>query len=742
MLKHTLRLATEEDKQRILLWRNHPDVRKVMLTSHKITQQEHDIWWQKTVISTDRIILIFEQNGNPMGVVNFYQWDKENATAWWGFYLDNACLEQAEKTSTWIKLEQAVTHYSDKILKLHKLYCESLCFNQLAWTLHKKMGFQQCPAPQQATDTDKDVIYMVYTNQQHQPDLRPSLFILASHNTDFLAQSLIEQTRTYVQFPFKIGLVPFAQYSILLRASKQEIKNDDLAELHNPNSCLMFIERIEDFFDDISTPLTLETLESIDDKVQQYLQLVSSMSNHNANIFIADFQIQKTFPHSIENRKVGSELNQHINRWNQTIYSLQTHSNIHLLPYSDLLHRIGTSFSDKYWYLARAPFKHRAIESYGRMIIGCALAAFSRTARVLVLDLDNTLWQGVIGDDGIEGISLGGDYPGNIYQDLQSLFLALHKCGILLCICSKNNEEVALNCIQKHTQMRLRKQHFASWRINWLAKSINIASLADELNIGLEYFCFIDDNPVERAEVKSYHPKIFVPDLPSDPSQWYQFICELPEMWQQNISDADKARNELYLQRKVIKQEQSQFTNRVNFLSSLGMKLKIEPLTQQNQERTAQLFAKTNQFNTTTQRYTLGQLKEYAASPDAMVLHVKIKDKYLDQYEGIACMVITQISTKQWVIDNFVMSCRVMGRDIEQVLITEVIQQATLHNADSVIGRYVPSSKNTPVKTLYADNGFHELEAHWLYKLSSCYHNNDTANIKVEWNNSSEGEQD
>ena len=289
-----------------------------------------------------------------------------------------------------------------------------------------------------------------------------------------------------------------------------------------------------------------------------------------------------------------------------------------------------------------------------------------------MLDLDNTLWKGSIGDDGKDGISLGGDYPGNIYKDLQSLFLTLKSRGILLTICSKNTEEVALDAIETHPEMRLRANDFVSHRINWEPKSQNIHALSKELNLGLSSFCFIDDNPVERAEVRRNAPDVFVPELPEDPAEWYQYLCNLPELCVTQVNESDKRRSELYKQRVDIQNTQTEFVDRASFIKSLGMEICVEALNSDNFERTHQLFNKTNQFNTTTTRYSKEQLSEWMTTSDYEVLHVRSKDKYSKEYEGVAALVIVK-QNDNWVIDNFVMSCRVMGRDIEHVILSKLI---------------------------------------------------------------------
>ncbi|HAS8443311.1 UDP-4-amino-4,6-dideoxy-N-acetyl-beta-L-altrosamine N-acetyltransferase [Vibrio vulnificus] len=728
MTEFSIRPATEDDKWMVLDWRNHPDVRAVMLTDHIIKREEHEAWWNKTMQMQHRQILIFSSKEKPVGVITIYAWDLASATAWWGFYLDNANLEQSEKTAVWLELEQAVIRYGRDELRLHKLFCESLKTNQLAWTLHKKCGFIECDAPNNATETVKDVVYMKYEYPENKVDKRAGLYLFASHNTDFLTEHLRKESNKYDQFPYQVKKVEFGRYQI-------ELLDPSNYELNSKGSCYVFVERIEDLFSDIYTLPTEESLLKTEQRVAEYLLFIRQIATRSENrVYVADFCIQKGFPYSLEERESSSKILGLVFEWNKSLNALRTEGLIEILPYSQVIQNVGQSFANKYWYMARGPFSIQCLEAYSRSIIGTILASHSLSARALVLDLDNTLWKGIIGDDGKDGIELGGDYPGNIYKQLQSLFCALKKRGILLTICSKNTEEVALDAIESHPEMRLRKADFASYRINWNPKSQNIKELAQDLNLGVQSLCFIDDNPVERAEVRRNVPGVFVPELPEDPADWYEFICQLPELYVTQVSESDKRRAELYKKRADIQKAQSSFTDRSEFLASLKMDISVEPLNTSNFDRTYQLFNKTNQFNTTTTRYSKDQLKGWIDSDLYQVLHVRAKDKYSSEYEGIAALVIIR-EQDNWVIDNFVMSCRVMGRDIEKTILDQLIFSARKAHAGSITGRYVKSEKNMPVEHLFSNNNFERKnDEEWLFDMSKKTIPEKTTIMKVQWN--------
>lgn len=728
MTKYNIRIVEDSDKLMILEWRNHSEVRAVMLTEHVITPEEHNKWWESLSSHEDRLVLILEADNIPVGVVLFNRIDLKTKTAWWGFYLDNQNLGHSQKTEAWMEAEKLAISYATEKLELYELYGDIVADNKAVWLLHQKFGFVECEIPESAVHTDKVMRYMKYVCEKNKPDERASLFLFASHNTDFLSETLRKNIQSYTQFPYQIKKIDFGRYQV-------DLLSDSKSDLHEPDACYVFIERIEDLFSDIYTLPTEEALLQTEQRVAEYFSFIKQIASRGNPVYVADFAIQKGFPFTIEEQLSNSRIHTLIEEWNRSLGKLSDSNLINVLPYSQVLHRSRQSFSNKYWYVARAPFSISCLDVYSKTIIGSVFATHSLSARALVLDLDNTLWKGIIGDDGIDGITLGGDFPGNIYKELQSLFLSLKERGILLTICSKNTEEVALKAIESHPEMRLRKKDFVSYRINWNPKSQNIQELASELNLGVQSLCFIDDNPVERAEVRRNLPGVYVPELPNDPADWYQFICQLPELCLTKINESDKRRAELYKKRVDIQSAQASYSDRNAFLRSLEMDICLDELNSTNFERTHQLFMKTNQFNTTTIRYTKEQLQNNSSSEGiTRVIHVRSKDKYSSEYEGVAALFIIEKEDKL-VIDNFVMSCRVMGRDIEHIIIQELLHKAKSEHKKIVVGRFIASSKNMPVEKLYSNNQFTlGPNGEWLFDLQSQELPIVADIMKLNWN--------
>lgn len=726
MADYSIRQAVDSDKWTVLEWRNHPSVRAVMLTDHLISKDEHSAWWDKTMKMEQRQILIFCRDDRPVGVVTIYAWDRQQATAWWGFYLDNSNLSQPEKTVIWLELEQQLLDYAGATLGLYELYCETLRTNQFVWQLHQKYGFEECKVPQEATSTAKNVIYMKYVYPQNKPDRRSKLYLCASHNTDFLFNTLQKQVARYAQFPYQLKRSEFGRYQL-------DLRDDNLIELNQVSNSYAFLERVEDFFGDSNELPTNDNLQKVGQRIEDYLAFVKHIALRGNRVYVADFAFQKTFPLSLQEQRPSSAMQVLLSQWNDALYALRSDNLIEVIPYAHLASRQGQSFSNKYWYMARGPFSLSFLEAYSNTIIGTVFASHSLSARALVLDLDNTLWKGVIGDDGLEGIVLGGDYPGNIYKELQSLFFALKQRGILLTICSKNTQQIAVDAINSHPEMRLTMKDFVAHRINWQPKSQNIRELSEQLNLGLQSFCFIDDNPVERAEVRRNAPEVFVPELPQDPADWYQFICNLPELFVDKVDQSDKRRTLLYQQKLELEKAQHGVGDRASFIQSLDMDIVVESVTEGTLARTHQLFTKTNQFNTTTTRYSKKQLSQWMNASSHKVWHVKLKDKYSNDYEGIAALVIIE-QPGQWTIDNFVMSCRVMGRDVECGILNALVRLAHQRNVTSLLGRFVATDKNLPVNQLYQKNGFlKSSEDTWELVVSTSHLPAEQNLMKVHW---------
>lgn len=358
----------------------------------------------------------------------------------------------------------------------------------------------------------------------------------------------------------------------------------------------------------------------------------------------------------------------------------------------------------KLFALARTPFSVSAQIAIGAALARTIRAAFVPPAKVLVLDLDNTLWGGVLGEDGLGGIALGDEYPGNVFKAFQNYLLTLKDRGVLLAIATKNNEADVEELFAKHRDCVLARGDFAAARINWREKSANIRELAEELNVGLEAFAFFDDNAFEREEVRRHLPMVRVLDAPESPLGFIDAIEESGAFDRLTVSAEDRQRGDFYQHQaaRAAALEASESTE--DFLRSLEMVATIGDVNAATLPRVAQLLAKTNQFNLTTRRHSAGGI---AAMIDrgAIALWVRLADRFGDS--GLVSVgIAVEEQGNNWRIDTLLLSCRVIGRAAETLLLSELARRVAERGGCLLVGEYLPTAKNALAADFYPKHGF------------------------------------
>jgi len=328
----------------------------------------------------------------------------------------------------------------------------------------------------------------------------------------------------------------------------------------------------------------------------------------------------------------------------------------------------------------------------------------SLTKKCIVLDLDNTLWGGIVGEDGLDGIKLGPTPEGRPFWELQKHILNLSDRGIILAINSSNNPDDALRVLREHPYMILKEEHFASIKIDWTDKVTKMKEIARELNIGLESMVFIDDDKVNAEVVRKALPEINVIDLPDDPALYVETLAEVNEFNALRVTEEDAKRGRMYASERKRRRLHSTFTDISEFLRTLDVKVTIVEANSFTIPRVSQLTQKTNQFNMTTKRYREEDIKNFAESNKFTVLSAKVEDKFGDN--GIAGMAIVEKDEKKWCIDTFLLSCRVIGRRIEETLIARIVDEAQKEKVQTLIGHFIPTKKNAPARDFYKNSGF------------------------------------
>lgn len=387
----------------------------------------------------------------------------------------------------------------------------------------------------------------------------------------------------------------------------------------------------------------------------------------------------------------------------------------------------------KLFYLGRVPFSLDAQIETARQLARHLRALFFPPCKCLVLDLDNTLWGGVLGEDGIGGIALGEEYPGRVYKDFQRYLLSLRDQGILLAIASKNNEADVLELFQKHSDCVLRLEDFAAHQINWSEKPENLKQIAATLNIGTDALAFFDDNPVERELVRVRMPEVTVIDVPDNPLAFIAAVSKSGAFDRLTVSAEDRKRGAMYSEQRQRESLQTQCASTEDFLKSLEMKVTIGGVNGETLERVAQLLAKTNQFNLTTRRHSAAQITQMIEA-GAIALWVRVADRFGDNgLVGVAIALpdpltpslsppdgerVASCRERGWLIDTFLLSCRVIGRQVETALLSRLVHLIRERAGKTVRGQYIPTAKNSLVAEFFPKHGFEKNGDGWALDVS------------------------
>jgi FkbH-like protein len=364
-------------------------------------------------------------------------------------------------------------------------------------------------------------------------------------------------------------------------------------------------------------------------------------------------------------------------------------------------------FDSRLWHLARCRLSGEAVKTLARSAGSLLRAWKGQTRKCLVLDLDNTLWGGIVGEDGLDGIALGGEGVGLAFAEFQEELANLTRKGVLLAICSKNNESDALDVLRRHPSARLREDAFAAWRINWRDKASNIRELAAELNIGLESLVFIDDSAAERDLVRTSLPDVYVPDWPQDSSDFKAALLDLANRYfaRVSITAEDQARTAVYRSQGERQTLAASGGSLKTYLLSLEMFAEVGFADTFTIPRIAQLTQKTNQFNLTTRRYTEGDVRGMADDPRTLVMWLRLRDRFSD--DGVVGVLIAkQCTLKSWIIDSFLLSCRVIGRNVETAFLAVACKVLVKREMEELVGEYLPTHKNMLVSDIYGRLGF------------------------------------
>lgn len=461
-------------------------------------------------------------------------------------------------------------------------------------------------------------------------------------------------------------------------------------------------------------PEVLESRDSIEQKLSdeyaRFEQMWSSISEKfGCTVIQNNFELPPT--RLMGNREVGCDYGtiDFVTRLNVKLYDYaRAHKNFYIndINYVSASFGLDKWCDDRCWHLYKYAMSLDAIPDYAYNVSRIICSLMGKNKKLVALDLDNTLWGGVVGDDGQAGLEIGSETSeGQLFSSVQNYFKQHKKLGVLLSVCSKNDEENALSGLS-HPSGILTAEDFAIIKANWEPKPQNLADTARQLALLPESFVFVDDNPVERDIVRSMLPEVFVPDFDT-PEESIRIMDKLGFFEVTTLSEDDAARGEMYRANAQRASLESSFANYEDYLKSLEMKAVIADFAEVNIPRITQLTNKSNQFNLTTKRYTQTEMEQCAKSHDYIRLSGQLSDKFGDN--GIVSVVIGKKEQSSLHVELWLMSCRVLKRDMEYAMLDTLVSECKKADISEIYGYYYPTKKNAMVKDLYSGFGFEKI---------------------------------
>ena len=459
----------------------------------------------------------------------------------------------------------------------------------------------------------------------------------------------------------------------------------------------------------------------IDEKYLELENLIKTISeNLQSKLVITNFVIPTYSPFGIFESKVEFGLKDIVLDLNKKLKELcKNQDSVYLYDFNSFVTKFGERnvLEYKKMFFGDIKISFDIIPYLIYEFVGYLKPLLGLNKKCIVLDLDNTLWGGIVGEEGFEGIKLGPDPAGRPFVEFQRVLKSLLKSGIILAINSKNNSEDAMKVIKEHPHMVLKEEDFACLKINWNDKIANMKDIAKELNIGLDSMVFFDDDPVNRELIKMSIPEIKTIDLPQDPSSYALILRDLNDFNVLKITDDDFKRAKMYSQEQKRHVLESTTKNLDEYLKKLDIKVKVRLADKFSIPRISQLSLKTNQFNLTTKRYQEEEIKEFAKDDKMIVGCAEVEDKFGES--GITNIFIIKKNNEEWILDTFLLSCRIIGRGIEEGILGKIIEMAKKEGVKKIKAQFIPTQKNKPAENFLSNNGFQKEGEYWIFSLQN-----------------------
>jgi len=504
---------------------------------------------------------------------------------------------------------------------------------------------------------------------------------------------------------------------------------DDNSELYQfePDIVFLLIDMRSILGDVFFSPYEISSSkrkEFIEKQASHIIDLINHFTKKSKSKFVvSNLNIPKYSPYGIFESKTEFGFQQMLHEFNRMLTeNMEDNPSTYIFDFNGFVSKYGevNVFDYRQFFTGDLKVSLNYIPYLAEELMGYIKPILGINRKCIVTDLDNTLWGGIVGEDGFDGIKLGLTAPGNAFVEFQRHLLSLNQRGIILAINSKNNLDDAMEVIKKHPYMILREENFAAMKINWDDKISNMQELAREINIGLDSIVFLDDDPFNREMLRKAMPEVMTIELPKDPALYSKTLFDINYFNVLKITEDDKKRAQMYRQQRQRNDFQQTTTNLDEYLENLGIKIKIREVDDFTIPRVSQLTLKTNQFNLTTRRYQEEDIKRFVNDDKFIVGHAQVEDKFGDN--GItAAFIVNKTSPKEWTIDTFLLSCRVMGRGVEEAIIGNIIEKAREAGVEKVNGQYIPTKKNKPCEDFFSKCGFENSGKFWKFNTKKQF---------------------
>ena len=563
--------------------------------------------------------------------------------------------------------------------------------------------------------------YIMKSNRLNISDFKSQTRIALLSN--FTLDGLIETIKVKCG-ELKVGCYTF--YGGYNQYNEEILNNKSKLYSFSPDICFLILDIRNILGDLFYSPYNLSVekrKEFIQNKVDELVDLAKSfIEKSNSKLVISNFIIPTYSPYGIFENKTNYGLREMVFDLNYKLSNAWKNENsIYLYDLNGFVSRFGQNnvFDYKQYFFGDIKISLNYIPFLANDLLGFIKPVLGLNKKCIVLDLDNTLWGGIVGEDGFNGIKLSQNDPiGKAFIEFQKYLLSLHERGIILAVNSRNNSEDAMQVIKEHPNMVLREKHFACLKINWNDKVTNLQEIAQELNIGIDSILFMDDDNVNRDFMREALPEVLTIELPNDPSLYAQTLMELNEFNVLKITDEDKKRGKMYLQQRERIEFEKSSINFEEYLKQLEIKIHIKKADEFTIPRISQLTLKTNQFNLTTKRYQEEEIMKFSQDKKKIVGCARIEDKFGD-YGITGAFVVNKENPEEWVMDTFLLSCRVIGRGIEEGILDYIVNDAKKNNVKRLIGNFIQTKKNKPSESFLPNFGFKKEGNRWIYSLEN-----------------------